>query len=168
MQRVPELFSPPIETMSPSQGSHERILVVNVCIVQARYQQHQHPSAGRATALINHRLDSIPSHPGYSSLYIVEMPSSCLPNANATSNPNYRAVLQEILSSAAAPGWHGAAMVGHGAEDLELLLQVFAKIHNRGDVAAAVAVVGRGPDCDDVLVLEMVLQKLAPVPFRRV
>ena len=96
------------------------------CIVQARYQQHQHPSAGRATALINHRLDSIPSHPGYSSLYIVEMPSSCLPNANATSNPNYRAVLQEILSSAAAPGWHGAAMIGHGAEDLELLLQVFA------------------------------------------
>ena len=92
------------------------------------------------------------------------MPSSCLPNANATSNPNYRAVLQEILSSAAAPGWHGAAVVGHGAEDLELLLQVLAQIHNRGDVAAAVAVVGRGPDCDDVLVLEVVLQKSAQVP----
>jgi hypothetical protein len=77
--------------------------------------------------------------------------------------PIRRAVLQEILSPAATPGWHGAAVVGHGAEDLELLLQVLAQIHNRGDVAAAVAVVGRGPYCDDVFVLEVVLQKLASI-----
>jgi hypothetical protein len=63
-----------MDTMLPSQDSHERILIVKVCIVQVHYQQHQHTSAGLATALINHRLDSIPSHPGYSSLYIVEMP----------------------------------------------------------------------------------------------
>jgi hypothetical protein len=48
-------------------------------------------------------------------------------------------------------------VVGHGGEDLELRLQVLTEIHNGRDVSAAVAVVGRGPDGDDVFVLEVVL-----------
>jgi hypothetical protein len=33
-------------------------------------------------------------------------------------------------------------MLGHSAEDLELLLEIFAEVHDRCDVAAAVAVIG--------------------------
>jgi hypothetical protein len=49
-------------------------------------------------------------------------------------------------------------VVWDGAEDLEFLLEVFAKIHNGGDVAATVAVVGGGPDSHDVFVFEVVLR----------
>lgn len=48
-------------------------------------------------------------------------------------------------------------MVGHGAEDLERRLQVLSKVHDGSDVAAAVAVVGGGPDGDDIFVFEVVL-----------
>jgi hypothetical protein len=64
--------------------------------------------------------------------------------------------LEEVLAAAAAAGGHRAPMIGHGGEDLELGLEVFAQIHNGGDVAAAVAVVGCGPDRHDVLVFEVV------------
>jgi hypothetical protein len=40
---------------------------------------------------------------------------------------------------------------------LEFRLQILAQVHDRRDVSAAVAVVGRGPDGDDVFVLEVVL-----------
>lgn len=47
-------------------------------------------------------------------------------------------------------------MIRHGAEDFEIRVQVLAQCHDAGDVAAAVAVVGRRPDGHDVLVLEVV------------
>lgn len=65
--------------------------------------------------------------------------------------------LQKVLSSAAASSWDGTAVVGHGTEDLELLLEVLSKVHDGSDVATAVAVVGCGPDGDDILVFEVVL-----------
>ncbi|KAJ8106556.1 hypothetical protein OPT61_g9452 [Boeremia exigua] len=68
--------------------------------------------------------------------------------------------LQKILAAAASAGGHSAAVVRDGAEDLELLLEVLGQVHDGGDVAAAVAVVGGGPDGDDVLVLEVVLVAL--------
>lgn len=42
-------------------------------------------------------------------------------------------------------------MVRHGAENLEVGIQVLSKCHYAGDVAAAVTVVWRGPDCDNIL-----------------
>ena len=48
-------------------------------------------------------------------------------------------------------------MIRHSAEDLELLLEVLAKVHDGRDVSAAVAVIGSGPDGDDVFVFEVVL-----------
>lgn len=48
-------------------------------------------------------------------------------------------------------------MIGNGREDLEFGLEVFAKVHDRGDIAAAVAVVWSRPDSDHVLVFEVVL-----------
>jgi hypothetical protein len=52
-------------------------------------------------------------------------------------------------------------VVRHSTEDLELLLEVLAKVHDGSDVSAAVAVIGCGPDGDDVLVFEVVLLGLA-------
>jgi len=51
-------------------------------------------------------------------------------------------------------------MIRHRREDLELWLQVLAQVHNGRNVSAAVAVVGRRPDSDDILVFEMVLVAL--------
>lgn len=47
-------------------------------------------------------------------------------------------------------------MIRHGRKDLKFWLEVLAQIHNGGDVSAAVAVVWRGPDGDDVFVFEVV------------
>lgn len=65
--------------------------------------------------------------------------------------------LEEVFAAGASAGGHGAAVIRHGAEDLELGLQVFAEVHDGSDVAAAVAVVGGGPHGDDVFVFEVVL-----------
>jgi hypothetical protein len=43
---------------------------------------------------------------------------------------------------------------------LEFRLQILAQVHDGRDVSAAVAVVWRGPDGDDVFVLEVVLVSL--------
>ena len=51
-------------------------------------------------------------------------------------------------------------MIRHGTEDLEVRLQVLAERHDAGDVAAAVAIVGRRPDGYHVLGLEVVLVAL--------
>lgn len=52
-------------------------------------------------------------------------------------------------------------MVRHSAEDLELGFEVFSQIHDGGNIAAAVAVVRRGPDGDDIFVFEVVLQMVS-------
>lgn len=72
-------------------------------------------------------------------------------------NRNVTWSLQKVLSPAASASGDGAAVVGDGAEDLEFLLEVLAEVHDGGDVAAAIAVVGCGPDGDDVFVFEVVL-----------
>jgi hypothetical protein len=66
--------------------------------------------------------------------------------------------LQKVFAAAASAGRDGSAVVWDGAEYLEFLLQVFAEVHDGGDVAATVAVVGGGPDSHDVFVLEVVLR----------
>ena len=65
--------------------------------------------------------------------------------------------LQEILSSALPTGRNSSPVVGNGAEDLEVWIQVFSECHYACDIAAAVAVVRRRPDRDDILVFEVVL-----------
>lgn len=65
--------------------------------------------------------------------------------------------LQEVFTSASSALGHRPTVVGHGAEDLERRLQVLSKVHDGSDVAAAVAVVGGGPDGDDIFVFEVVL-----------
>ena len=46
---------------------------------------------------------------------------------------------------------------GNGGEYGELWIQVFLEVHDRCNVAAAVAVVGSAPDSDDGLVFEVPL-----------
>lgn len=66
-------------------------------------------------------------------------------------------MLQEVFTPASSALGHRPTVIGHGAEDLERGLQVLFQIHDGSDVAAAVAVVGRGPDRDNILVFEVVL-----------
>lgn len=47
--------------------------------------------------------------------------------------------------------------LGDGGEYGELWFQVLSKVHDGGDVAAAVAVIGSAPDGDDGFVFEMPL-----------
>ena len=47
--------------------------------------------------------------------------------------------------------------LGYGGEDGEFGIEIFVEIHDGGDVAAPVAVVGRAPDGDDGFVFEMPL-----------
>ena len=51
--------------------------------------------------------------------------------------------LQEVLASASPASRDCTPVIGHRAENLKVWLEVFAERHDRGDVAAAVAVVGR-------------------------
>jgi hypothetical protein len=64
--------------------------------------------------------------------------------------------LQEVLAGASSTRRHRAPVIRHSAEDLEVRLQVLAERHDRRHVAAAVAVVGRRPDGDNFLRLEVV------------
>jgi hypothetical protein len=59
-----------------------------------------------------------------------------------------------------------ALVVGHGREDGEFGVGAVAgDRHDGGDVAAAVAVVGGGPDCDDRLFGEVELVVFGCVSF---
>ena len=46
---------------------------------------------------------------------------------------------------------------GNGGEDCEFWFEVFVEVHDGGDVAAAVAVVGGAPDGDDGFVFKVPL-----------
>jgi hypothetical protein len=48
----------------------------------------------------------------------------------------------------------------NGTEDAELGVQILADIHDRSDVTASVAVVGRGPDRNHRLLGEVILPEL--------
>jgi hypothetical protein len=52
-------------------------------------------------------------------------------------------------------------VVWHGAEYLEFGFEILAQIHDGRNIAATVAVVWCGPDGDDVLVFEVVLQTVS-------
>ena len=47
--------------------------------------------------------------------------------------------------------------LGNGGEDGEFGIQVLSKVHDRGDIAAAVTVIRSAPDGDNGLVFEMPL-----------
>ena len=47
--------------------------------------------------------------------------------------------------------------LGYGGEYGEFGIEIFVEVHDGGDVAAAVAVVGRAPDGDHGFVFEMPL-----------
>lgn len=65
--------------------------------------------------------------------------------------------LQEVVARAASAGGDVALVVRHGLEYLVAQLEVVVDRHDGGDVTTAVAVVRRGPDRDDGLLREVVL-----------
>ena len=65
--------------------------------------------------------------------------------------------LEEVFASPTSAGRHGAAGVGNGAEDGEFGVEVLLQRHDGGDVTAAIAVVRRRPDGDDIFVFKVVL-----------
>ena len=65
--------------------------------------------------------------------------------------------LEEVVVAAAGSSGHSALIVGHGGEDVEAGLEVFAEVHDGGDVTAAVAVIGGAPHGDNGFILEMPL-----------
>lgn len=76
----------------------------------------------------------------------------------------YERPLEEIITSAAAAAGDVALVVGDGREDGELGVEVAAADrHDGGDVAAAVAVVGGGPDGDDGFLGEVELWRRGKV-----
>lgn len=64
---------------------------------------------------------------------------------------------QEILGSAASSHWNRALMIRHSRKYRETWIQVFSEIHDRGDVAATIAIVGSAPDGNNGFVIEMPL-----------
>lgn len=81
---------------------------------------------------------------------------------SCSKHPDYvRMLLQEVFTSGASPCRHSPSMVGHRAENLEVGLQILAEVHDGCDVAAAVTVIGRGPDSHNVLVFEMILSMVS-------
>lgn len=68
-----------------------------------------------------------------------------------------RVFLQEILAHGASTTWDMALLLGNGGKYAELFFSVAIDVHDGSYVAAAVAVVGCAPDCDDVLRREVVL-----------
>lgn len=64
---------------------------------------------------------------------------------------------KEVFTTGTSTGGYSASMVRHSAENLEVWLQILTQIHDGSDIATSVAVIGRGPDSDNILVFEMVL-----------
>jgi hypothetical protein len=48
----------------------------------------------------------------------------------------------------------------NGVENIELLVKLFRNVENRSNVTASVAVVRRGPHCNEIAVLEPVLKPI--------
>ena len=69
--------------------------------------------------------------------------------------------LQKVLAPRTPTRRYGSFVVGHGAEDLEIGLQILAEVHDGSDVAAAVTVIWCRPNGNDVFVFEVVLWELA-------
>lgn len=69
--------------------------------------------------------------------------------------------LKEVVASATAVARGMALVVGDGGEDAELGAMVTVNSHDGGHVAAAVAVVGGGPDSDDGFFGKMILSEIS-------
>ena len=72
--------------------------------------------------------------------------------------------LEEVVRSRVAGG-HAAGLLWGSLEDLEVLVHMLIQLEDGRDVPAAVAVVGRGPDRDQLLVeheLEALHDELQP------
>ena len=67
--------------------------------------------------------------------------------------------LKEILGAPTSRCRNSTLVVRYRREDREARVEVFAEVHDRGYVAAAVAVVGRTPDRDDGFVFEVPLRE---------
>jgi hypothetical protein len=65
--------------------------------------------------------------------------------------------LQEVIASATSSCRNSALVLGDGTEDAELRVEVFTDVHDRCNIATAIAVVRRGPNGDDRLLGEVVL-----------
>lgn len=79
------------------------------------------------------------------------------PSLSLRGGDSYWWELQEVLACPAPASRNSTSVVGDSGENGEVWVQVFAERHDGGDIAAAVAVVWRGPDCYYVLVFEVVL-----------
>jgi hypothetical protein len=69
--------------------------------------------------------------------------------------------LQKVVASAATPSWNRTLVFGNGTEDAEFRAEIFANVHDRCNIAAAITVVRCRPDRNNRLLGEVVLQKLA-------
>ena len=67
---------------------------------------------------------------------------------------------QEVFSSPASGCRNVTLVLRNGREDGEFGVEVFAQVHDGGDITAAVAIIGRAPDRDDRLVFEMPLRQV--------
>jgi hypothetical protein len=68
--------------------------------------------------------------------------------------------LQKVVASSAAAGGDSTLVLWNGTEDAELGVQILVDVHDRSDVTASVAVVGRGPDRNHRLLGEVILREL--------
>ncbi len=64
---------------------------------------------------------------------------------------------EEVVARTTSPSRDVSLVVGDGGKYTEPAVQVCIDCHDRRNVAASVAVVGRGPDCHDRLLGEMKL-----------
>ena len=69
--------------------------------------------------------------------------------------------LQEVIVGASATGRDGTLILGNRAEDAELGVKIFADVHDRSNIAAAIAVVRSRPNSDNGLLGEVILCELA-------
>ena len=93
-------------------------------------------------------------------LNLSKKPPNFISFPHAFHRMNQGVFLQEVLSPALSTSRNCTTVVGHGAEDFEVWLQVLAESHDAGDVSATVAVVGSRPNCDNILRGEVVLVAL--------
>lgn len=73
-----------------------------------------------------------------------------------TNDTNSLDNLQKVFTSSWSRRRHMSLIITDGAEKFECRFEVFADFADGGQIAAAVAVVWRTPDCNDILFGEVV------------
>lgn len=82
---------------------------------------------------------------------------SLIVDQKAPGDVNSSCSLKEVFASAAAACRNGTLVLWDGREDGKLWIEIFSDIHNGGHITAAIAVIGRRPDGNNRLLLEMIL-----------